>query len=190
MTARVDRSEILDFLTYTERRDTIRASAMAAKDLRRVHLGEHLTLLFENRETIRYQILEMVRAEQMVRESDIRHELDTYNAVLGGEGELGCTLLIEIPDAALRPVLLRRWRGLPGHLHLTFTDGSREAARFDAAQMDEARLSSVQFLLFPVGDRVPAGLVVDLPELAAGTPLSPATQRALLEDLGRLPAGA
>ena len=56
MTARVERAEILDFLTYTDRRDAIRASAMAAKDLRRVHLGEHLTLLFKNRETIRYQI--------------------------------------------------------------------------------------------------------------------------------------
>jgi len=188
--ARVDRSEILDFLTYADRRDAIRASAMAAKDLRRVHLGEHLTLLFENRETIRYQIQEMVRAEQMVREADIRHELDTYNAILGGEGELGCTLLIEIPDAALRPVLLRRWRGLPGHLHLTFTDGTRETARFDDTQMDGERLSSVQFLLFSVGGGTPAGLVVDLPELAAGTSLGPATRRALLEDLGRPPVEA
>lgn len=190
MRAKVERAEILDFLTYADRRDAIRAAAMAAKDLRRIHLGEHLTLLFENRETIRYQILEMVRAEQMVREADIQHELDTYNALLGGEGELGCTLLIEITDAALRPVLLRRWRGLPGHLHLTFTDGSREPARFDATQMDEARLSSVQFLRFPVGDRIPAGLAVDLPELQAEATLSPATRRALLEDLGRPPAEA
>ena len=188
--ARVERSEILDFLTYAERREAIRASAMAAKDLRRVHLGEHLTLLFENRETLRYQIQEMVRAEQMVRESDVQHELDTYNALLGDEGELGCTLLIEIPDAALRPVLLRRWRGLPGHLHLVFTDGTRSAARFDGAQMNDEKLSSVQFLVFPVGDRIPAGLAVDLPGLAANTALGPATQRALLEDLGRPPAEA
>jgi len=188
--ARVERSEILDFLTYADRRDAIRASAMAAKDLRRVHLGGHLTLLFENRETIRYQIQEMVRAEQMVREADIQHELDTYNAVLGGEGELGCTLLIEITDAALRPVLLRRWRGLPGHLHMSFTDGTQATARFDTTQMDDARLSSVQFITFPVGERTPAGLVADLPELSAGTSLSPATQRALLEDLGRLSPGA
>ena len=94
----LERKDILDFMTYYEQREGIRASAMAAKALRRVHLGEHLTFLFENRETIRYQVLEMVRVEQMVRESDIRHELDTYNAVLGGAGELGCTLLIEIPD--------------------------------------------------------------------------------------------
>ena len=82
----VERKHILDFVTYAEQRDAIRASAMAAKALRRVHLGEHLTFLFENAETIRYQVLEMVRVEQMVRESDIRHELDTYNEVLGGQG--------------------------------------------------------------------------------------------------------
>ncbi len=132
----------------------------------------------------------MVRVEQMVREADIQHELDIYNAVLGREGELGCTLLIEIPDASLRPVLLRAWRGLPGHLHLTFTDGTRTAARFDEAQMSEEKLSSVQFLAFAVGGRTPAGLLVDLPGLQAAAPLAPATQRALLEDLGRLPAEA
>lgn len=188
--APVERAEILDFLTYADRREAIRASVLAAKALRRVHLGEHLTLLFENRETIRYQVQEMVRAEQLVRESDIRHELDTYNAVLGGEGELGCTLLIEIPDPALRPTLLRRWRGLPAHLHMTFTDGTRVAARFDPEQMNEEKLSSVQFLTFAVGTRVPAALLVDLPGLLAAAPLPPATQRALLEDLGRLPPEA
>ena len=64
---KVHRSEILDFLTYGEQRDRIRAEAMAAKALRRVHLGEHLTFLFENHTTIRYQILEMVRVEDPSR---------------------------------------------------------------------------------------------------------------------------
>ena len=80
---KVQRTEILDFLTYGEQRDRIRAEAMAAKALRRVHLGKYLTFLFENRTTIRYQILEMMRAEQIVKESQIQHELDTYNAVPG-----------------------------------------------------------------------------------------------------------
>ena len=114
----VGREEILDHVTYSERRDAIRASAMAAKELRRVHVGEHLTFLFENPELVRYQVLEMVRAEQIVREADIRHELDTYNALLGEPGDLGCTLLIEIEDAAARPGLLRAWRDLPGRVFL------------------------------------------------------------------------
>ena len=54
---RVQRNEILDFVTYGEQRDAIRASAMKAKDARRIHLGEHLTFLFENHETVRYQVL-------------------------------------------------------------------------------------------------------------------------------------
>lgn len=184
---KVQRSEILDFLTYGEQRDRIRAEAMAAKALRRVHLGEHLTFLFENPTTIRYQILEMVRAEQMVKEAHIQHELDTYNAVLGGEGELGCTLLIEITDEAERAILLRRWRDLPGHIFMTFTDGTRETARFDKEQMSDEKLSSVQFLKFTVGNRTPLGLTTTLPELAVETTFSPETRAALLEDLGLSP---
>jgi hypothetical protein len=181
--ALLERTDILDFLTYSEQRDGIRAAVMAAKAPRRVHLGEHLTFLFENRETIRYQVLEMVRAEQMVREADIRHELDTYNAVLGGPGELGCTLLIELPDAGERPELLRRWRDLPDHIFLVCTDGARIKALFDPEQMNEDKLSAVQFLKFQLGRRTPAALVSDLPELAGEAPLEGATREALLADL-------
>ena len=181
---KVQRSEILDFLTYSEQRDRIRAEAMAAKALRRVHLGEHLTFLFENHTTIRYQILEMVRAEEMVKESNIQHELDTYNAVLGDDGELGCTLLIEISDEAERALLLRSWRNLPGHIFMTFTDGTREAARFDEEQMSDEKLSSVQFLKFAVGSRTPNGLVTDLPELACQIHFSVETKGALMDDSG------
>jgi len=179
----LERRDILDFITYAERRDVIRASAMAAKEPRRVHLGDRLTFLFENRETIRYQVLEMVRAEQMVREADIQHELDTYNAVLGGEGELGCTLLIEIPEAGEREVLLRRWRDLPDHIFLVCADGARIKASFDPEQMSEDKLSSVQFLRFAVGGRTPASLVSDLPDLTAMVVLEGDTRKALLEDL-------
>jgi len=181
----VERKDILDFVTYTDQRESIRSSAMAAKALRRVHLGEHLTFLFENAETIRYQVLEMVRVEQMVRETDIMHELETYNDVLGGYGELGCTLLIEISEERDRPELLRRWRDLPDHIFMVFSDGSRTKPSFDPQQMSEEKLSSVQFLRFPVGGRRPAALVVDLPELEGETALEPATQAALVADLGR-----
>jgi len=182
--ARVERGDILDFITYGERRDAIRASAMAAKALRRVHLGQHLTFLFENAETIRYQVLEMVRVEQMVKEADIRHELETYNAVLGEGGELGCTLLIEIPDAQGREDLLRRWRALPDHIFMVCADGARIKASFDQTQMSEDKLSSVQFLKFRVGRRTPAALVSDLPELTAEVALEGPTRDALLDDLG------
>lgn len=179
----VTRDQILDHVTYGEQREAIRASAMRAKDLRRVHAGPHLTFLFENPETVRYQVLEMVRAEQIVREADIRHELDTYNALLGQPGDLGCTLLIEVEDAAARPGLLRAWRDLPGTVLLLLEDGSHVGALWDEAQMDDERLSSVQFLRFPLEGRAPIGLQVTHPALRLEVAFSPATRQALAQDL-------
>src|SRR5437016_14577836 len=98
----VKRNEIVDYATYEDTRDGFRAEVMKAKAVRRIHLGDYLTLLFENRLTIRYQIQEMIRAERMVRESDILHEIETYNEVMGNGGELGCQLLIEIRRRAHR----------------------------------------------------------------------------------------
>src|ERR1043166_6519548 len=114
----VERSEIVDYLTYEDQRSAFRAEVMRAKASRRVHVGEHLTLLFENHTTIRYQIQEMIRAERIVRESDILHEIDTYNELLGDEGELGCTLLIEIPDPEVRGQMLHEWWDLPERVYL------------------------------------------------------------------------
>ena len=181
---RVQRGELLDYLTYGERREAIRASAMAAKEVRRVHAGEHLTFLFENTETQRYQIQEMIRVEQLVREQDIVHELDTYNALLGEEGDLGCTLLLEIEDEEVRADLLHRWRDLPGHVFLRLEDGRAVPAHWDEGQIGEEKLSSVQFLLFAAGRGArPAGLVVNHPALALEVMFSRRTGEALAEDL-------
>ena len=180
---KVQRSELLDFVTYGEQRDRIRASAMAAKDLRRVHLGEYLTFLFENHETTRYQVLEMIRSEQMVKESDIQHELDTYNALMGQDGELGVTLLIEIDDEKARPELLRKWRDLPRRIALTFEDGSESLAAVDEDQFNEEKASSVQFLTFKVDGRAPKGMKVDHPDYHAEVVFTDAQRAALMEDL-------
>ena len=180
---RVRRDEILDYVTYEERRDTLRAAAMAAKAKRRVHLGDCLTLLFENTDTVRYQIQEMVRIERIVKESDIQHELSTYNDLLGGEGEFGCTLLIEIDDPVLRQERLSRWLSLPARMYVRFPDGERVYARFDDRQLGENRLSSVQYLRFQTGGRVPVAVGCDLDELRAETELSREQRQALAEDL-------
>ncbi len=182
----VERSEILDYVTYDERRAAIRASAMRAKDERRVHVGAHLTFLFENRETIRYQIQEMTRAERMVKEAEILHEIGTYNELLGGPGALGCTLLIEVDDPAERAVKLSRWLALPGHLYARLEDGTKVRASYDERQVGEARLSSVQYLKFAVGGRVPVAVGCDQadPELAGEAVLRPEQREALRRDLG------
>lgn len=156
---------------------------MAAKALRRVHIGEYLTLLFENHLTMRYQIQEMVRAERIVKEADIQHEIDTYNEVLGGEGEFGCTLLIEIDDPAVRNVKLKEWWRLPEKMYVLLEDGTRVWATFDERQRGDDRVSSVQYLKFSTGGRVPVAAGVDLPELQAQTVLNDEQREGLREDL-------
>jgi hypothetical protein len=182
----VRREEILDYETYSEQRAAIRASAMAAKEPRRIPLGAHLCFLFENHETIRYQILEMVRVERMVREADIRHEIDTYNELLGGEGELGVTLLVEIDDAADRARLLPRWLALPERVYVELEDGRRVRARIDERQRDERRLSAVQYLKFAVEGAAPVAVGVSYPEeeLVERVELTAVQRAALAADLG------
>src|SRR5207244_10304161 len=105
----VERSELVDYQTYRDQRDRTRPQVLEVKAARRIHVGSVLTFLFENRDTVRYQVQEMMLAERMVREADIAHELHTYNELLGGRGELGATLLIEIEDVGERDRKLREW---------------------------------------------------------------------------------
>jgi Protein of unknown function (DUF3501) len=179
----VRREEILDLTAYEKARPGIREELLGVKAPRRVHLGDALTFLFENRDTVRYQVQEMVRAERMVREEEIAHELETYNELLGKPGELGAALLIEIDDPAERAVKLRDWMGLPGSLYVRTASGRKVKATFDARQVGEERLSSVQYLKFDVGGEVPVAVGADHPRLTLEAPLTPAQQQALASDL-------
>ncbi len=179
---KVQRSEILSLEEYDRRRPALRAGAMAAKQARRVHVGP-LTFLFENADTIRHQVHEMARAERLYREDEIQHELDTYNELLGGPGELGCALLIEIADPAERDVKLRAWKALPSHLYARLAGGRLVRPIYDARQVGEDRLSSVQYLRFDVGGEVPGAVGCDLPGLEAEAALDGEQRAALERDL-------
>lgn len=179
----VRREEILSPTDYEPLRATRRGWIRLVKARRRVHLGDSLTFLFENRYTIRDQIQEMVRIEELTDEADVRHELDTYNALLGGPGELAATLLIELPDKAERDEKLARWTDLPDRLYVRLLDGSRVRARYDAAQANDERVSSVQYLKFDTGGRVPIAVGTDHPELTAEVVLTEDQRNALYEDL-------
>jgi hypothetical protein len=179
----VERAEIIDYVTYQDTRDVFREEIFAIKSPRRIHIGEYLTLLFENHATVRYQIQEMIRAERLVREAEIQHEIDTYNEVLGGDGQFGCTLLIEIDDSVVRDVKLREWWQLPEKVYLLLEDGTRVWATFDERQRGEDRVSSVQYMKFDTGRRVPVAVGVDLPTLQAETKLTDEQRKALASDL-------
>ncbi len=179
---KVERREVVDYVTYEERRGAARESAMKAKAARRVHVAPHLTFLFENHETILYQVQEMMRAERMVKEADIVHEIETYNELLGGPGEVGCSLLVELDSPAERAEKLAKWLALPQHLYVKRADGEKAHARYDERQVGETRVSSVQYLKFDVGTQAPLAVGCDHPdpELKHETTLT-ANQRAALQ---------
>lgn len=178
----VAREEIVDFVSYRESREAYRTKVLALKAPRRVHVGP-LTFLFENHETIRYQVQEMTLAERIVKEADIRHELQTYNELLGGPGALGASLLIEIEEPAERDGKLKAWLALPRRLYAKLADGTKVRATYDERQVGETRLSSVHYLKFDVKGQVPVALGTDLPQLVLEAPLTAEQQAALREDL-------
>ena len=181
---KVTRADIVDYQTYSETRDETRPHVLAEKKLRRIHVGEHLTFLFENHETIRYQIQEIMRTEKIVKESDILHEIKVYNELIGDEGELGCTLLVEIATEEGRTELLERWLGLNPSLYAKMPNGELVVPRWDDRQIGESRLSSVQYLRFDTKGKVPValGCRFDDPRLFGETSFSEETLKAFESD--------
>jgi hypothetical protein len=117
-----------------------------------------------------------------VREADIQHEIDTYNSLLGGQGELACCLLIEIDDRDERDKALRAWRALPQHVYLR-TDQGLVRPSYDTSQIDSEKISAVQYLKFPVGTGRLLAIGTDLPALVAETTLDDEQRSALAADL-------
>jgi hypothetical protein len=179
----VQRSQLLDRREYERGRVAARAAVMEIKRKRRIFVGPHLTFLFENTATIWYQVQEMLRAERIERESDVLHELATYNALLGGSGELGCCLLIEIDDPAVRAQKLREWREAPFYVYVRCEGGATVRPIVDQSQIDDDRISAVQYLKFHVGDWRPIAVGCDLPGLIAETTLDREQRDALNDDL-------
>jgi hypothetical protein len=180
---RVERSEILDYVTYGEQRGAIRDSALRAKSVRRILVGECFTFLFENHETVLYQVQEMMRIEHIVKEDDIQHELDTYNELIHPAGTVGCTLLVGIDDEEARDQKLREWMGLNDHIYAKLPDGSAARPIWDSRQVGDTRLSSVQYLSFALGPEAPVAIGIEMPGIEAETELSDAQRGALREDL-------
>ncbi|HEX3409323.1 MAG TPA: DUF3501 family protein [Candidatus Binataceae bacterium] len=185
--------EILPFAQYEILRPRLRPLIIAEKERRRLAVGEHLTLLFENGQTVWYQVEEMVRSERISNEDAIRHEIDTYNELLPRPGELTATMLLEYGDEVERDAALRALVGFERHFWIRIGD-RREPARFDARQIATDRISAVQFVRFPLGGLdqdeflkfSAAGRIAieaDHPQLTASAPITGAIAKALAGDL-------
>jgi Protein of unknown function (DUF3501) len=187
----VTRGEILNLAEYEKIREHFRGRVIAEKKVRRVAVGANITVLFENHDTVLLQVQEMLRTERITREAAVLHEIETYNALLGGATELGATVMIEIADPAERDAFLIRARGIERHLVLD-VDGHPVRARWDESRVLPDQASAVTYVKFTVdgaalaalrsGTR-PLAFVVDHPQVALSAPLSVAIARSLAEDV-------
>ena len=191
--ARVERSSLLSLEAYARERNAFRARVIEHKKHRTVPLGEHVTLLFEDELTIRYQIQEMLRIERIFEEEGIQHELDAYNPLVPDGTNLKATMMIEYSDVAERQRQLARLKGIEGRVWVQVADCARvyAIADEDLDRENEEKTSAVHFLRFELAPamreslRRGAGLAigVDHPEYGASIEAGPAVRAALAADL-------
>jgi hypothetical protein len=177
---------------YELERAAFRARVIELKGRRRIALGPRMSIVFENRDTVRFQVQEMLRVERIVRPDRVEHEIDTYNALLPGSGEVSATLFIEITEQGRIREILDGFIGLdePGRLVLRI-GARRIPAAFARGQSREDRISAVHYVRFAVGEEgaaalrrgEPAALEVAHGEYRADEALPRETVEELLRDL-------
>jgi hypothetical protein len=186
--------DIKDMRAYEREREELRARIIALKKVRRVEIGPIMTVVFENFDTMRWQVQEMARVERMLRDEQIAHEVETYNQIIPDTGELSCTLMLELTSE----VALREWLpklvGIEFHVWVVLPDGTRVQGR--PSDEDEARLTreettaAVHFLKFQFTPSEiemfasgPVHIVVDHPAYDQDITLTVEQHQSLLADL-------
>jgi hypothetical protein len=181
----------IDLAAYALRRRDEVARIIELKKRRRVPLGDILTVVFENRDTLRHQVQEMVYVERISSPEAVDEELETYNPLLPTADELSATLFIEIPDMATLTAELPRLVGVEHALSLV-VGGDVVKGAGEGGRSREDYTSSVHYVRFPFSleqraaflDRaVPAELVVEHPNYAESARLSDQVRQSLIGDL-------
>lgn len=149
----ITRDEILPLGAYESIRDAFRARIVAEKKVRRLSLGDRMTVVFENHDTALLQVQEMLRTERISREAAILHEIETYNELVPADGELSATFMIEIDDKAERERFLEAAAGIESAVSLRIMVGDEmQEARGVWSKNRESgvRASAVLYLKFPL----------------------------------------
>ena len=188
-------ADLLSLEQYARERAAIRARLIEHRALRRLQLGGHCTWSFEDRETVRYQVQEMLRAERIFEAAGIDDELAAYNPLIPDGSNLKATMLIEYPDPAersrrlgeLRGIERRCWMRVAGH------EAMMAHADEDLERENDQKTSAVHFLRFEFGSAMIADLAAGA-ALSAGIdhpgyrvaiePIPGDLRRSLLADLG------
>ena len=191
----VERSEVMGLADYETIRDRFRNRIIEEKKRRRLKLGDSMSVVFENRDTVLMQIQEMLRTERITREAAILHEIETYNQLVPVDHELSATGLVEIDDKDARERFLFEARGLDRSFSLV-VDGEVCRGQHDEAREHPERTTAVHYLKFQLTPNAEAALrdvlgkkrsvaevVVDHPRYTARTRLAPETLLSVVEDL-------
>jgi len=191
---KIDRDSLLSLEAYARQRQEFRARVIAHKKDRMVHLGAHVTLVFEDELTMRYQIQEMLRIERTFEEQGIRDELDVYNPLIPDGNNLKATMMIEYADADERKLALSKLKGIEDRVWVRVEGCARvqAIADEDLERENEDKTSAVHFLRFELNAEMKqalkrgAGLAmgVDHPNYRAELGgVAPAVRDSLAQDL-------
>ncbi len=182
--------DILGFSAYEKVRQQFREDIIEKKKQRRVSVGDKVSIVFENRDTVIFQIQEMLRAEKITDLDKIREEIAVYNELIPNSGELSATLFLEIADQAnLREDLLK-FLGIDKAVFFK-VGGHVVAGCFEEGHSKEDKISAVQYVRFPFDPKArealvngePAELFIDHPNYKARALLTAETQASLVRDL-------
>ena len=182
--------DILGFSAYEKIRQKFREEIIETKKKRRIAVGDKVSIVFENRDTVIFQIQEMLRAERISDLDKIREEIAVYNELIPGPGELSATLFIEIEDQShLRDDLLK-FLGIDEAVSLK-VGGHVIPGRFEQGRSKEDKISAVQYVRFPLDTPARQALVsgestelvIDHPNYKARTVLADESRRSLAEDM-------
>lgn len=194
LTGTITPESLLSLEAYSKWRKLHQTEIIALRQLRSVHLGEHLNLQFESEATIRYQIQEMLRVEKIFDEDGIRQEIEVYAPLVPSGHNWTGTLLIEYPDEVQRRQALARLIGVEDHLYVELPGQPRvyAIADEDMERENEEKTSAVHFVRFELSTamcaalKAGAGLTLGCDHVCylAQTEVTSATLAALLGDLG------
>jgi hypothetical protein len=189
----IERGSLLSLEAYARERQAFRARVIEHKKSRSVQLGEHLTLIFEDELTIRYQVQEMLRIERIFEDEGIQGELDAYNPLVPDGTNWKATLMLEYPDPEERKVRLSALKGIERNVWVQ-VDGSERVyavADEDLERETEEKTSSVHFLRFELSPEMRralaqgagVGIGVDHPAYRASITAPPQVRTSLVNDL-------
>ena len=190
---KLTQADLYTLEAYSRERPAFRARVLDHKQPRKVSVGAHVTLLFEDRLTIQYQIQEMLRVERIFEAAGIQDELDAYNPLIPDGANLKATMLIEYQDPDERKRALARLKGIEDRVWIAVAGHARvhAIADEDLDRETDEKTSSVHFLRFEFAPAMIAALKngaalsigVDHPALTASVDAVPdATRASLLRD--------